>query len=292
MRIIEHELPQDHQIIFHSCWHEGSVLKYQKVIDQIIEEIVSVPNTYLVHLGDWAEALLIDDPRYNPEADEGYSPLKQYQTIKHQIAPIRDKILVALHGNHDKRLFKFGNLVRDYLCFDPNDPEEITPIPYGTFACKIIIKNQYGIAYKIYATHGRKSISSAADDPARNAVNRQLILKRHLKNKAGDCLFMVKGHNHQLISLPPAQGLYLTNHGTKLEQNYTGSWLLSSIFVHPDFRFYAGVGCAYRTFADPELEIPTSSYAEEADYDPVELGYLRATIRGPRVVGWERVVVG
>lgn len=288
MVIIEHELPADHQIIFTSCWHEGSILKFQKVIDQIIDEVLTVKNTYIVHHGDWAEAMLIDDPRYNPEADEQYSPLKQYQKIKKEIRPIRKKFLAAMYGNHDKRLFKFGNLVRDYLC---SDEEETVSIPYGTFACKIVVKNKGNVSYKIFATHGRKSISSAADDPARQKVNRKLILKRHLKNKAGDCLFMTKGHNHQLIRLTPAETLYLTNEGKKLLQNYTGDWNLHSGFVHPDYRFYAGVGCAYRTFADPALKVPTSSYAEESDYDPVELGYIRAVIRGPRVIAFEKVIL-
>ena len=119
----------------------------------------------------------------------------------------------------------------------------------------------------------------------------KLIMKRLLREKAGDCLFMVRAHSHKLLSLSPAEMLYLNDDGKNLTQGYTGSKGVPEMgYIHPDLRYYGCAGSALRTYADPEMGI--SGYAEKAEYDPVELGYLRAEIKGSTVVSWEKAVVG
>jgi predicted phosphodiesterase len=226
---------------------------------------------------------LIDDPRYDPTTQKQWTPLKQYQNIKDFIEPIRKKVLCACFGNHDYRLFRWGNMVQDYLCKELN-------IPYGTFAAKIEIKDRRGNSqYKVYLTHGRKQIGSAADDPIRVQSNMELILKRHLKNKAADCLVMVKGHTHKLLCIHPRQDLYLYDDGVDIKSSYRVSEPGTN-FIHPDLRYFGNSGSAYRLFADPKEAV--SSYGEIGEFDPVELGYLRLTVVNGKVVDFRKVVVG
>lgn len=282
MVIVEHRLPADYQIIFSGDWHEGTVLQEPKVLHKVRDEILKVKNTYLIHPGDWCEAITIDDPRYAPDTDAGFSPLLQYQHMTDFVEPIKASVLVAMFGNHDWKLFKYGNMVRDYLCKESG-------IPYGTYTAKVIIRSK-GVKepLKIYVTHGRKSIGSVADDPVRRKSNMELVLKRHLQNQAGDCLIMVKGHAHKLLAVSPSEELYLYDDGAGIKSAYTGAG--AGNYIDPNLRFYGCSGSALRLFADPSLGV--SGYGELAEYSPVELGYLRATIRGGKVVKWEKVVVG
>jgi len=280
MILLEKELPLDHTIILTGDWHEGTVLKYQKVLDAVKEE-VSRENIYVDINGDLAEAITIDDKRYCQDTDEGYSPLEQYQAVKDFLRPIRKKILRIGFGNHDYKLFRFGNMVRDLVCKD-------LEVSYGTYASKVIIKNWDGkIQYKIYITHGRKSINSTADDPIRRQANMELILKRHLKDQAADCAVMIKGHCHKLLSIHPTESLYLYDDGREIKSAYTAD--TEGIYIHPDLRYYGCSGSAYRLFSDPILGV--SSYAEMAEYSPNELGYLRLIVHGGKPVKLEKVVI-
>lgn len=288
MVIVNHCLPADYQIIFSGDWHEGTVLQEPKVLHKVRDEVLNVKNTYLIHPGDWCEAITIDDPRYSRLTDRGLDPIDQYKAVRDFIRPIRKNILAALFGNHDWKLFKTGNFVQRVVC-GAEDETQPVKIPYGTYTAKVIIRSKVvKEPLKIYVTHGRKSIGSVADDPVRRKSNMELVLKRHLQNQAGDCLIMVKGHAHKLLAVSPSEELYLYDDGAGIKSAYTGAG--AGNYIDPNLRFYGCSGSALRLFADPSLGV--SGYGELAEYSPVELGYLRATIRGGKVVKWEKVVVG
>ena len=131
--------------------------------------------------------------------------------------------------------------------------------------------------YKIYATHGFKNITSAAYDPKRRRVNMQLILKRHLKFKAGDCAVMVKGHTHKLMVCKPESELFLVDDGSRIKQKYT-RWGQSEEYIHPDARWYGNTGSFLKLHGKD-----ISGYAEIMEYDPVELGFLVLVVRKGKI---------
>ena len=107
----------------------------------------------------------------------------------------------------------------------------------------------------------------------------KLALKRHLKFKAGDCAVMIKHHAHKLLVCEPEQELYLTDNGKKIKQGYT-TYIQNSDYIHPDLRWYGCAGAFLTMFGHG-----ISGYAEVAEYDPVELGFLIIKVRNKKITG-------
>jgi hypothetical protein len=285
MQLITKTLPPNHDIITSGCWHSGSLLTHWDGLDEMREYILASPDTYLAIGGDLAEAIMVDDKRFNFETDRGEQPLKQYQVIIDYLQPLAkaDRVLFCLIGNHDFKLIKFGNFVRDMVCKELN-------IPYGSYTTKLSVKDDKGKEmWKLYYTHGRKSITSVADDPIRRLANMKLILKRNLSPMAADCIVQAKGHSHKLIVCEPETSLYLYDDGKKVKSSYTGAGEGSRRFIPPDARWYLNTGSFYRLYSD---EPGISGYAEMAEYAPVELGYPIIECRDGKVVNVRKVVVG
>jgi hypothetical protein len=175
------------------------------------------------------------------------------------------------------KLWKFGNITRDLIC----EPLGVT---YGGYTCKVSFMSGKDLLFKAFLTHGRKSITSSADDPLRIQANLQLVLKRHLQNKAGDCMLMCKGHAHKLITVKPSELLYLTDNGKEIMARYTKPH--SGGYIPPYLRFYACTGSFLRTYAPGII-----GYGETGEYDPVELGYIVAEIREGEIRGIRKVTV-
>ena len=278
MKIIEHSLPSNHNIFLFSCKHEGSVLStntgWNKMVSMILSPYDGCRNNYASEGGDMVEAITIDDKRFDSDKLKEPLPMEQINVAVEKRQAIKHLYLDMLDGNHERKLWSFGNIAREIA----NRLE----VPYGTYTDKLIIQDKSGnLMYKIFHTHGRKSITSTADDPIRKESNEQLILKRHLKEKAGDCAVMVKAHVHKVITCPPKRKLYLTDNNGKIRQNYT-EWGQNETYIHPDSRWYGCSGSFLRLYGDG-----ISGYAEIAEYDPVELGFLILKVRDKKIVELE-----
>ena len=275
MKLLTKSLPDDHNIFHFGDLHDGSVLSsvngWEKFIEAINSEYDGCKNNYGIEGGDDIEAIMVDDKRYSPENLKEPLPLAQIDRAIKLRQPIKDKLLCKLMGNHERKLWRFGDIT-EKICQD-------LWVDYGTWTCKLIIKDKNGkLMYKIYETHGLKSIISAADDPKRRQVNMQLILKRHLKFKAGDCAVMVKHHTHKLLVCKPESELYLVDDGNKIKQKYTG-WGQSEDYIHPDARWYGNAGSFLKLYGKG-----ISGYAEILEYDPVELGFLILRVRDKKII--------
>jgi hypothetical protein len=277
-------LPPDHDLILFSDAHEGTLLQEAHGLMAVREKIRKEKNTFCAFGGDWAEAILVDDKRYSPETDKKLLPLKQYQNGKEFFEPIASKTLFFEMGNHDWMLAaRYGNIVKDMLCKDLG-------IPYGTYTSKLAAKDKKGRQmYKLFYTHGAKSISSTADDPIRREANMLLQLKRRLSMKAGDCEVMAMAHTHKLLVAAPMSNLYLHDDGQKIKAAYTGG--ASGTWIHPDHRWYVNTGSFLRLYADREPGEGVSGYAERFGYDPVELGYVVIECRAGKIANVRKEVV-
>ena len=278
MKLLTKNLPDDHNIFHFGDLHNGSALSSIKGWNKFIEVINSpydgCSNNYGIEGGDDIEAIMVDDKRFSPDNLKQPLPLAQIEQAIKIRQPIKDKLLFKLMGNHERKLWRFGDIT-EKICQDLG-------VDYGTYTAKITIKDKNGkLMYKIYETHGFKNITSTADDPKRRKVTMQLILKRHLKFKAGDCAVMVKHHTHKLIVCKPESDLYLTDNGQNIQQNYT-SWGQNVDYIHPDARWYGSAGSFLKLHGKD-----MSGYAEIMEYDPVELGFLVLKVRDRKIVGLE-----
>jgi len=286
MKLITKKMPVDFNLFLFGDTHEGTRLFFDGAFDTFIDTLcspydgLSASRNFCVHHGDAIEAVTVDDKRFDPGTvvDPRGTPFDQAKSQIKRLWPIKDKLLCLLMGNHELALRKFGNLSKVMA-------DELG-VPYGTYAAKITYVDHKGeLIFKHYLTHGRKSITSTADDPKRRKTNMELILKRQLKFKAGDALLMSKGHTHKLLVCEPNSELYLTDDGGKLHQNYTHS-RRNAGYIHPDHRWYVNTGSFYLGSLIDEV-----GYAEAFEYDPLETGYAVCLVRDRIIVDVKRCVV-
>ena len=276
MKLLSFNLPSNHNSFLFGDTHDGATLRSSRgwgvLVNAINSPYEGCSNNFWVDVGDQIEAIMTDDKRSDEDKSKEPYPLEQVKIAIKNREPIKEKGLVLLDGNHTRKLWRFGNLAGEIA--------EGLGVEYGTYTCKLSIKDKSdNLMYKIFATHGQKMIRSTADDPIRRIANEELQLKRHLKFKAGDCAVMVKGHTHKLIVSPPRFELFLTDDGKKIKQNYT-SWGQNEPYIHPDARWYGNTGSFLTLYGQD-----TSGYAEIAEYDPVELGFLVLKVRDKKIVG-------
>ena len=79
--------------------------------------------------------------------------------------------------------------------------------------------------------------------------------------------------------LSPQEQLYLRrDEKGEIEQKYTYTKKTDG-YIHPDFKWYVNTGAFYKLYEDG-----VSSYAEIAEYDPIQLGFAVALVRGGKLV--------
>ena len=273
-------VPPNFNLFHFGDLHDGSVLSssraFSKLMDMMNSEYDGCSANYGIDGGDMIEAIMVDDSRFSPEKLSEPLPLEQMEQAIKKREPIKNKLLAILMGNHERKLWRFGDIT-EKVC-------EKLGVPYGTYTAKFTFQDSNGnLIFKVYETHGFKGIISTADDPKRRRTNMELILKRHLKFKAADCAVMIKHHTHKLLVCKPDADLFLYDDGKEIKQSYTG-WGQSEQYIHPDARWYGNAGSFLRLFGKG-----ISGYAEIFELDPVELGFLITKVRNKKVQAVEPI---
>lgn len=288
MKILKHNIQDDCNLFCYGDEHTGSIMHHEEGWEQLVDMLHSSydglhPNrNWAIDHGDVIEGILLDDKRYDGITTQGNIFLEIKNAIKVRKS-IRKKIVVILDGNHPRKLWRFSGIpnkgITENICEELN-------VPYGTWTSKIwYVDKKDRLLFKHYLTHGKLSINSTADDPHRRKTNMELILKRHLKFKAGDCVLMSKGHTHKLLICKPESTLYMTDDGSRIKQNYTSSDHTADN-IHPDHRWYLNTGSFYKLFGNN-----FSGYGEIAEFDPLELGFLIVKVRNRIIVGVDKIVL-
>jgi len=283
MKLIKKTVPLDHNLFLFGDDHEGSILRHkegwEKLEDMINSEYEGVSANFGVDHGDIIEAITMDDPRYDNKTIKGNVMQEIKQAIKNR-QKIKDKLVCILEGNHPLKLWRFGNITED-ICTE-------LEVPYGTWSAKITYESvKKKFIYKHFACHGHRSINSSADDPKRKLANMELILKRLMKDKFGDTLLNSMGHTHKLLVCDPTSKLYLVDDGTGIKAKYTKAQSRDETgYINPDHRYFVNTGSFYKLY-----ENEVSGYAERFGYDPVELGFAIAIVRGGELKEVRKVLI-
>jgi predicted phosphodiesterase len=265
-----------------TCTHIGSIMCFYKGIEKAIDWVAAEPNRYVIHLGDWIEAICTDDKRYNAPPDgkrdmEQPIPLQQAQDVVEIFRPIKDRFITGLRGNHERKLAKFGDLVRSVICRDLN-------MPFGTESCRIVISDMDGKhMYNAYAMHGGKVFKSNAKDYEQSEANKKAALKLYLQNKMGNAAVLFCGHAHWIGIVPPARRLFLLDAPNAMKQGYLKA-KQGNGYIHPDERWFACCGSARLSRLDNY-----DDYAQ--DYDPVELGFVKMVVEDGQIVTLEPFLI-
>jgi predicted phosphodiesterase len=278
MQRIVKDLPKSFEIIAGSCTHIGSIMCHREGIEKAVDYVASTPNCFFIHTGDWIEAICTDDKRYNAPPDdlkdkEQSIPMKQAMDAVNIFRPIKDKIIVGLIGNHERKLSKVGNLVEDIIC----NKDFGLNIPYGTEACRIILENNGKPLFSIFAMHGRKIFNSNAKDFEQREANMKAALKLYLQEQQGDCSIMLCGHGHKIIIVNPSPRLILMDGENGQRQRYLQG-VTGTGYIPPDQRWYAMCGSARKSRQD--------GYDDYAQCFPAaDLGFVRIVVDNGEIEG-------
>ncbi len=272
-------LEADHDLYLAGDVHEGTKAHSEEDLLEMVEDIRANPRASFAGMGDYVEAILADDKRFDFEAAnlKISKPLAQYNSIKAKLEPIRSKILVLLEGNHDYGVSrKVGSFVANW-CNDWN-------IPYGTYTAILqVCDKQDRQLYKIFLWHGRGTIKSRIDDAGERRHIMERSLKRKLFLKMSDCLIMAMGHTHRLIVKPPETAINLFSQvalpkGQRIKSWYQGTESSRHGYIPPSGRWYVNTGGFTRMYMED-----FSSYNETFDSDPLEIGYIKIFCREGKI---------
>lgn len=290
MEILTKRVPNNFNLWLFGDQHIGSIMRHASGWNTLIDMMnsswngVSAKYNYGIDHGDFCEAITIDDPRFDIRTTTQSIPAQQIVDATEIYKPIRNKLVVMLDGNHPMKLWKYDYMT-PRLCHELN-------IPFGTLACKVHWLDRNGdLMFKSWHNHGRKGISSIAGPPARRLTNMHIALQNHLWAKAGDCFLMCRGHTHKLLVMPPTPEVTLYDNERVELNKYTTSYTdQAAEYIGKDDRWYVSTG-SFLKLRDVSKRIVymgksigVSGYAEAADYDPMELGFAVAEIRGRKLV--------
>lgn len=188
MRLITATVPSSCTVALLGDTHDGS-LGYDKTgVDRLVDKIAGSKNMRWAHVGDVCDAICSDDKRFvfNPDIPV---PLQQTKSVVATFRPIAKKGLVMLKGNHDDKLHRIGEFLRDLIA-------EPLGVPFGGYTCKVQLADKHGPVCKLFLWHGpiRGSVTSNAKDYQQRQANMKARVRLYMENKASDCAVMAMGH--------------------------------------------------------------------------------------------------
>lgn len=105
-----------YNIYFLGDIHEGSANHAETEFMQAVKIIRDDPNGLWVGMGDYVEAINVNDKRFNPVSIASHYeirdlkdlPYKQMEYFFSKIEPIQDKCIALLIGNHEEKLIQYS----------------------------------------------------------------------------------------------------------------------------------------------------------------------------------------
>lgn len=271
---VQKDLPNTCEVVFAGDTHGGSHFTHEDGIDFLIDYVASKKNRFMVHMGDWIEAISVEDKRFDVLTTKQPIPLTQAEDMVKRFKSIRKKIITGLRGNHERKLHRYGDLAK-MICNDLG-------VPYGTDEARLIFTHKGEPFFNAFVVHGDKLFRSQAKDWEQQQANKKAALKLYLQNKFS-CAVMICGHAHWLASVPPAKRLYMVDGEKGVKQNYLGGEMGVRGYINPDQRWYGCSGSFYLRYKDG-----LSGYGI---FDPNELGFLSLIIRNGKIVELKEIVV-
>lgn len=224
--------------------HLGSLHCAEHDIQDKINEIKERKNSYIIGMGDYFDAILKDDKRFDieglaPWVAKGNILESQRERLRALFEPVKDKILCLCSGNHEESIhLHYQNDITRNLCNDLG-------VKYGGYSAFLVVKFQRRNTTSIrqYIFHLFHGAGAAQTDGAR--LNR---LTRLVNDIQADIYLM--GHLHAMTQHTPDRLIFRNGRikSLKLAATLTGSWLKAYTQGQP------------------------SSYAERKGYKPSRIG--------------------
>ena len=231
--------------------HWGSRQCDEAEADKTLKSIAANPFARVLLMGDLCEYISANDWRHEPDLIADW--VNQNDTCRCQeeyavskLAPIKNKIIGAIQGNHEHTIERDGNLqTHDHLC----QALGITNLGYSAFVHFTFIRRKehtrggFQRGLTIYIHHGYGGPRTMGGD-----ANRFSEMMRDY-----DADWFVSGHTHKRYAVPSIQ--YIVNRENRLDTRH---------------RMYGRSG----TFLRGVDEGKTASYAERAGMPALGTGAL------------------
>ena len=275
-------VPSNYRLYLLSCTHFGNAAMSMPSIKRAIKLIDSDSSAYWGHLGDVTESIHVGDFRYDPVVHAGkyQSADQQAEYFADTFAPIADKCLFILRGNHEEKIIKtievdrlITDRFRDYHGVKEN-------IVRGGRT----IKATFSDDFKLYATHGAGSVNSQAGDRRQMENNDAIKVKRKLRLLQSDCIVMAMAHIHKVRVCSPVEQLHIIG-DTKTVAVYPKIARTPEGVIPEDYRWYCSTGAFLKTLVDG-----MTTYSEAAMYSPTEIGCIRIDVTKGQVTDVAKVI--
>ena len=158
MKAIRCDLPYTDTIELHpmSDLHIGDSQCDFKLILERIEYIKNTPNAYCILDGDLMDTAIASSIGDTYAAN--LQPMEQLKQCVKIFAPIKDKILAVLPGNHENRVYKSDGLdITEIMCSQleiPNKYSPTTALLFIRFGERNSDHHRRKQLYTVYVTHG------------------------------------------------------------------------------------------------------------------------------------------
>ena len=268
--------------------HLGEFNCHMAGIQEVVDEVASKKNHFLINGGDSIAAILPNDKRWNSLGadlkNQLLTPKQQADAVIEIYRPAakQGKIKAIGFGNHEYKLINtmdFGKYIAESL-----------NVPYGGITYKFCALDRSGnLMHKFYYTHGNGCLPKGAKDPIQRKANIKAAIRRKLENTLiSDCIVMSFGHTHQLEVVEPTvnDALYITDDGENHRQHYQVAADQNADYIPPDSRWYTNTGSFRKLYAPSGSHV--IDYGEAAMYGPTELGCIKITVEDRKVVKVEK----
>ena len=153
MKLLTKLMPANFNLFLFGDKHEANSMSHEDGWEQLVDMLHSnygnlpASANYACEHGDFIESIAVDDPRYDPTVCTEPIPFEQTKIAISQRKAIRKKYVFGLLGNHEWKLWRFGDLAK-YIC---NELE----IPYGTWSTRVtyLYKRDQSLIFKHFAAH-------------------------------------------------------------------------------------------------------------------------------------------
>jgi len=280
VKLISKNIPLNCEIALHGDTHIGNAFFHRKGLTKFISWLGEKPKSrFFVHMGDIIEAREVNHKYYRVGEMSEPIPLQQIKEAQNIYEPVKKQCLVALKGNHEDDLIRFGNLAQ-HFCEQLN-------IDYGTWTTILTLKNNNKQLFKVFLTHKtRHKLPAGAKDYEQKRGNMVAALKNSLKFKHGGCLVMAVGHTHKLLIVPPSKKLIISNDDKEIKQTYLSAGDGEADYIEEDRRWYVNTGSFLKLYING-----IDGYAERAGLDPIILGYPVCIIRKGKLIDIQEVTI-
>ncbi|MCK5236309.1 MAG: hypothetical protein KAR06_04910 [Deltaproteobacteria bacterium] len=217
-KVIEYTRSNHFKLYSFGDIHLGAI---QSAEEQIAEKVRQERDAYWVGMGDYADCIIKNDPRFDmeglaPWVKKGNIVESQRIKVRELFKPIADKCLGLITGNHEEEIHKRNqNDITRNLCGDLN-------VPYLGYSCFLLLtfrraKSSESHQYIVHAWHGA---GAAQTEGAR------LMRLMRLVNEVQAHIYLM-GHLHAMTQHTPDRLVCVRGRvkSLKLAATITGSWV-------------------------------------------------------------------